>query len=676
MVVRQRKHDIRSYGLFPEFLLQPSLREKQELVQATKMLESKYRAFVSYSQHDKRWAKKLHRELESYKVPLGVVADIDPSSRKIGRVFRDDDEMGANEDLGTALEQALAASECLIVLCSPNSARSKWVDLEVRRFKRNSDARVFAVIVEGVPNSGDPITECFCPSLRFKVTVEGELTDTPEEPLAPDWRKEGLHRLTTRLTAGILNVPFDNLWQRETRRRKTRNRILAVAALSVGVIVSGYAVKSTRANNLEEVRQLTIFSFTALEDSVSPTLPDDRGSNAERALRLAVLAARQDWLHPFYPEVTNVLYDASSFSRGIGRLVGHEGPVRAAAFMENDTHIITAGVDQTIKVWDLQSLDIVSSEDVFGIVLSFSSDGMSMNIMSDTGEVWLRQTNQENTAVSLEGHQGKVVWSRFNEAGSRLVTCDETGTLFIWNVETGENLFTLKRENRKFYAAFFGQDAPELITADQGRITVWSLTDPITEKAELPFYGGRLASASVNSQGVTTALTDNTNNISVSSLGAGGFGMPPSSLLRGHQAPITSVTIANGVVTSSSMDGTARIWMQMFANEIMRLQGHEGGVLSVTVNKTLDTVVTTSADGTARLWDMRSREGEEWQEMDTDIVTKLTKICNPQTGQLRGASRFITSGDIVAAPILKSREGLDVCARYVRGNNRGINLGG
>ena len=60
----------------------------------------KYRAFISYSQQDKAWAEKLHLLLERYRVPLGVVADIDAKSRRIGRVFRDDDEMEASTSLG------------------------------------------------------------------------------------------------------------------------------------------------------------------------------------------------------------------------------------------------------------------------------------------------------------------------------------------------------------------------------------------------------------------------------------------------------------------------------------------------------------------------------------------------------------------------------------------------
>jgi hypothetical protein len=56
----------------------------------------RYRAFISYSQRDKVQARRLHRALETYRVPLGIeAAGINIKNRKLGRFFRDDDEMGA-----------------------------------------------------------------------------------------------------------------------------------------------------------------------------------------------------------------------------------------------------------------------------------------------------------------------------------------------------------------------------------------------------------------------------------------------------------------------------------------------------------------------------------------------------------------------------------------------------
>ncbi len=195
----------------------------------------RYRAFISYSQRDKPIARRIHRALETYRIPSGIVAPVGPN-RALGRFFRDDEEMGASQSLGRALEGALDDSENLIVICSPSAAQSTWVDAEVRRFKRRGTAHIFAVIVAGKPHASDPSQECFPPSLKVKIGPDGNSTGEPDEPRAPDLDREGLQRVKVQLAAGLLNIPFDTLWQRD-RRRTLRNRMVTAAASLVLVVV-------------------------------------------------------------------------------------------------------------------------------------------------------------------------------------------------------------------------------------------------------------------------------------------------------------------------------------------------------------------------------------------------------------------------------------------------------
>ena len=210
----------------------------------------RYRGFISYSQADKARARRLHRALEAYRVPKGVQATLS-RNRKLGRFFRDDEEMGAATDLGTALRGAIEDAESLIVVCSPRAARSDWVNEEVIHFKRTGrNDLIFAVIVDGVPNSGDPETESFPPALRFEVTRDGTITDQPAEPFGVDWRNESTPRLRARLAAGLLDVPFDSLWRRDQRRRRARVAQAAFASIVVlaifGWIFQSFEVRSMR----------------------------------------------------------------------------------------------------------------------------------------------------------------------------------------------------------------------------------------------------------------------------------------------------------------------------------------------------------------------------------------------------------------------------------------------
>ncbi|MBY0421257.1 MAG: toll/interleukin-1 receptor domain-containing protein, partial [Parvularculaceae bacterium] len=207
---------------------------------------TRYRAFLSYSWRDKVWGRRLHRWLESYKIPIGVDARLGPD-RRIGRIFRDDEDMAAAGDIGALVRRAIENSENLIVLCSPSSAQSVWVQSEIEHFRAtNPQGQVFAVIVDGAPNAVDPAVECFPPALR----VIRQDNAMPIEPLGVDVRRDGRARVCARLAAGMLGVDFDDLWRRDRRReeRATQIRITALSALAL-VLAGLAAVAAASAHN-------------------------------------------------------------------------------------------------------------------------------------------------------------------------------------------------------------------------------------------------------------------------------------------------------------------------------------------------------------------------------------------------------------------------------------------
>src|SRR5437016_278539 len=94
-----------------------------------------YWAFISYSHGDSAWARWLHRALESYRIPsriVGRASEFGPIPKKLFPVFRDRDELAGSAELGPELQKALRRSRFQIVIASPNSARSRWVNEEVK----------------------------------------------------------------------------------------------------------------------------------------------------------------------------------------------------------------------------------------------------------------------------------------------------------------------------------------------------------------------------------------------------------------------------------------------------------------------------------------------------------------------------------------------------------------
>jgi tetratricopeptide (TPR) repeat protein len=203
-----------------------------------------YRAFISYSHRDKVWGDWLHKALETYRVPSRLVGTHTAHGtipRRLNPIFRDREELASATDLGRKVNAALSQSENLIVICSPASAVSRWVNQEVLAYKRMGRGdRIFCLIVDGEPNAsavaGQEMDECFCPALRFQLDASGRATGARTEPIAADARpgKDGKANAKLKLIAGMLDVGFDALKQREQQRRV--RRMTAITALALGVM--------------------------------------------------------------------------------------------------------------------------------------------------------------------------------------------------------------------------------------------------------------------------------------------------------------------------------------------------------------------------------------------------------------------------------------------------------
>ena len=198
----------------------------------------KYWAFLSYSHTDANWGDWLHKALETYRVPRRLIGKDSRDGKIPGRVFpifRDREELPVSADLSANINEALNESRYLIVICSPRSAKSRWVGEEIKTFKKlGRGDRVLALIVDGEPNASDGKPgfkvedECFHEAMRYRM-VDGEPSEIRSEPIAADAREigDGKTNAKLKLLAGLLGVNYDDLKQREQERRLKRARMIA-----------------------------------------------------------------------------------------------------------------------------------------------------------------------------------------------------------------------------------------------------------------------------------------------------------------------------------------------------------------------------------------------------------------------------------------------------------------
>lgn len=210
---------------------QRAIREFKRKLKQNK--EFQYWAFISYSSKDIKWAKWLHRSLEYYRVPRKLVGQQmpsgDPTPKRFHPIFRDREDLPASSDIGKELEQVLAASRFLIVVASPNSAASLWVNREIEFFIRLGKIdQIFTIIIDGEPNNEHGM-ECFAPALKNT------------SPLAADARHHGDGKTNAKLKllAGMLGIGFDTLKHRDMRRWIFRLSVTLSISIIITILVVG-----------------------------------------------------------------------------------------------------------------------------------------------------------------------------------------------------------------------------------------------------------------------------------------------------------------------------------------------------------------------------------------------------------------------------------------------------
>ena len=190
----------------------------------------KYFAFISYNSHDTSWGKRLQRKLEGYRMPATLCSEHGWERKPIKPVFfapTDIQPGGLSEEL----QERLKASRNLIVICSLHSAKSEWVGKEITFFHslgRTKDIHFF--IVDGIPHSGNPATECFNPVVEELGLPEILGANIHEKVYRWPWLNR--ERAYVQLITKLLGVEFDSIWQRH--RRMLRQKI---AAWIVGIVV-------------------------------------------------------------------------------------------------------------------------------------------------------------------------------------------------------------------------------------------------------------------------------------------------------------------------------------------------------------------------------------------------------------------------------------------------------
>lgn len=293
-------------------------------------MRRRYRAFISYSWADKAWAAWLHRSLETYRPPKGLIGaktPLGPVPARLHPIFRDRDEEAAGHGISASIEAAMADSDFLIVVCSPRSVRSQWVNKEIAWFKRNrAKERILALVIDGEPGASlsegaspsDSATECFPQALLYEIDEHLQATHRVEDlPLAADARKQGDGKRLAKLklAAALLGLGLDTLLKRDEKRRAARLRWTAIGMGSIALTMSALALVAVQQRDLaREMQSAAEIQRNQAEGLVEFMIGDLR-HRLEGDVQLEVLDDIASRAQDYYVVQTSVRMDDDALGR-------------------------------------------------------------------------------------------------------------------------------------------------------------------------------------------------------------------------------------------------------------------------------------------------------------------------------------------------------------------------
>lgn len=286
----------------------------------------RYRAFISYSHSDRRWAKWLHRTLERYRTPRHLVGrhtDVGKVPPQLTPIFRDREELASAPDLSQRINEALTASENLIVICSPRAATSRWVNEEIATFKRlGRSERIFALIVDGEPGLVGEPESCFPPAMVAAYSDTGVQLEGITEPVAADLRarRDGRNNARLKLIAGLLGVGLDDLRQRELQRRHRRMAAITTTSIAAMAITIALAISAMLARDEAEQRR-------AQAEDLLGFMVGDLRERLEPIGRLDVLQALSDKAMNYFATVPVTSLTENELTHQ-ARIMTHLGEIR------------------------------------------------------------------------------------------------------------------------------------------------------------------------------------------------------------------------------------------------------------------------------------------------------------------------------------------------------------
>ena len=608
----------------------------------------KYFAFISYSRKDSKVAAWLQKRLEWFRFPVKLVPEdrCPPKPPYVRPIYRDKTNLEVtDEHYWQNIRRALEESRFLIILCSPHSAKSEPVNMEVEHFLKthNGDAGLMVpVIVSGnVTSTGEDAA--LCPAMR---TLGDTLISRNLPTMVPDVVETGIVAFVafvrtqifgfapdtwegccTSLLAYLLSIDskaFGDHIRRQERRRLMRNQAL-MAGFAVLAMVAWFQrsaaleakLETEKANaviveknaiNLKNLHEASMSDFSVALQRIEQ---DDRWSEG-----VAHMARALDW-EPTNRVAAMRLYNAITFRASEESLLRHvidvKKQVKSASFSPDGKLIISVMWEKTAQMWDAATglpfgAPMVHEDEVE--CASFSPDGQRIVTASGDykrGEARLWDTATGRPLGEPMRHDAEVCSAFFSPDGRLVITASWDDTARLWDAATGKPLGEPMRHDGQVNFASFNPDGTRIVTACQETAQLWEVATS-TPLGEPMHHEVRVESAIFSPDGkrIVTTHSSLSNEVERGEawLWDAATGAALGEPMR-HGDGVESVSFSpDGTrIVTASRDKTARLWDADTGQPLGEPMRHDWGVSSASFSPDGARILTASVDRSAQVWD-------------------------------------------------------------------------
>jgi len=580
-------------------------------------------AFISYSRKDTAFASRLEQMLEAYTPPK----DLNLPRRHMD-IFRDTDDFEAG-DYYRNLEKHLAASRKLIVVCSPDSRASKYVNEEIERFiTLRGRANVIPILLSGLPNNeagaGQELEKAFPQALCQAVEV----------PLAAEYR--GFDAANAKLDKGVyygawysvLAALFDvgrgEIEQRDAKRRAQTRRMWTSGVATVMAVLSVLTVWALfeRTQAIEQAR-------TALSRQLAAQSSNLFGSNLrERSLLLALAAYR---IKPTLESVDS-LFDSLKGHGYLKKYSGGNGSYLLSVAFSPDGKTLAFGT-QDMKIFLLDAATgaqraVLTDHHSWVWSVAFSPDGKTLVSGSSdkTLMLWDAATGRP-IGQPLTGHEGEVKSVAFSPDGKTVASGSWDKTVMLWDVAshqpTGQ---PLRGHTDKVSGVAFSPDGKTVASCGDKTVILWDVAGHQPIGSPLDGHHSSVLSIAFSPDGKTLASGNEDNTITVWDVASR---RPLGSPLRRHNGSVLSIAFSpdGKTLASGSEDNTIILWDMASRDPRVVLTGHagteqgpdKGRVRSVAFSADGETLASGGSEHPVLLWRI---DDEDWPSRACTFATR------------------------------------------------------